>query len=141
MSDDPKERVAGVDGLLKMGKKGVDALAQEIGEEEAEFVFKYINQPDAEIVIPKLGIDKDIVSPLHIAARKDYTFAAELLLLNGAKPNATSLTDFNRTGKPNEIFLDGTPLELAVSTKMKKLLKSYGGTTTDMNFKPVKIKK
>ena len=52
-------------------------------------------------------------TPLHIAAERNHLFAAQLLLKAGAKvmPRDT---------------LGKTPLDLAVSGDMIKLLKSYG---------------
>lgn len=61
------------------------------------------------------GIDKDGMTPLHVAARLDNIMAAKILLREGAKvmPKDTS-------GK--------TPLDYAQSAAMIKLLKQNGAT-------------
>ncbi len=85
-SDNPKERVVGVDGLISMGSKGVKALAGVLGggEKEAEFLsknWKYYNTP-----IPG---DKLKRYPLHIAAESNFPDAARLIIDRGADLNTT----------------------------------------------------
>lgn len=59
--------------------------------------------------------DSDGRTPLHIAAKRNHLFAAQLLLEAGAK-----VIPGDKTGK--------TPLDFAESSEMIKLLKSHGAT-------------
>ncbi|MHC4664107.1 MAG: ankyrin repeat domain-containing protein [Planctomycetota bacterium] len=80
-SDDPKERIAGVDGFLGMGKKGVDALAGIVGggNEEAWFLNSVWNNIN--------GIAFMYTTPLMNAAINDYKDAVALLIDAGSNVN------------------------------------------------------
>ncbi|MHC4662897.1 MAG: ankyrin repeat domain-containing protein [Planctomycetota bacterium] len=117
-SDDAKERVAGVDGLLGMEKKGVDALAEVLGggKEEAEFLSDnwrkwasatpnhdkgrnrvHISASMGFVFSTELFIglgtnvnvkDDDGKTPLHVAALKGKKNTVALLIAKGADLNA-----------------------------------------------------
>ncbi|MHC4662708.1 MAG: ankyrin repeat domain-containing protein [Planctomycetota bacterium] len=90
-SDNPKERVAGVDSLLGMGKKGRKGLAEHYGCSELEVLFieGYWSTPNKKL--PGHG-DSDL-TPLHFAAQKGYIIAAFLLCDRGANVNARDSND------------------------------------------------
>ncbi|MHC4662889.1 MAG: ankyrin repeat domain-containing protein [Planctomycetota bacterium] len=90
-SDNPKERVAGVDGLLGMGKKGVETLAEVLGggKEEAEFLSAHVENADKAdgkydcvLGYQQLSI---ALSPMHNAVEMRYKYALETLLLEWDK--------------------------------------------------------
>ncbi|TET38444.1 MAG: ankyrin repeat domain-containing protein [Planctomycetota bacterium] len=81
-SDDPKERVAGVDGLIGMGEKGVTVLSQELrgGAKEAHFLKEYwqgFNKPVKDNQYKRY--------PLHLAAKVGFIDAAQLFISKGAE--------------------------------------------------------
>jgi len=122
-SDNPEEMLAGVDGLLAIGERGIVALGKELdgGSEAAEFLakrWKNINGIELyEIFGPKIVNE---VTPLHIAAMKGYKDAASLIIKKGAKVNA--LEELNNC----------TPLDLAIENnrhRISDLLRKHGGLT------------
>ena len=86
-SDNPKEQVNAVDGLLRRGEKGIDSLARNLkgGREAAEFLARHWDGIDKFI---KDGRYSEIMigeaRPLHIAVAKNYSDAVKLLIAKGA---------------------------------------------------------
>ncbi|MHC4663605.1 MAG: ankyrin repeat domain-containing protein [Planctomycetota bacterium] len=142
-SDDTKERIAGIDGFVSMGRNGLNALAGEIegGYEAAELLFKCWKNVNEK--------NSDGMTGLHLAAMKGYREATELLLAHGADIDAKD--DKRRTpiylaaentririaklligkkAKINSYNCDGyNPLDAAEKMKhleMKELLVSHG---------------
>jgi hypothetical protein len=115
-SDNPKERVAAVDGLLGMGGKGVEALTEVFGggKEEAEFLsenWKYYNR-----LLPDDWWQR---SPLHFAVKRNFYDSTQLLIDRGAIVNLKS--HYGRT-----------PLDLALEYEHERtinLLRAHGGKT------------
>jgi len=96
-SNTPKERVAGVDGLLGMGRIGSGELLTVLrGKTELDFLAINWKRPNAHV-----EGDGNRRSPLHIAAEFNYLNAARFLIDKGANVNAKDL-------------LDQTPLHRAV---------------------------
>ncbi|TET33823.1 MAG: ankyrin repeat domain-containing protein [Planctomycetota bacterium] len=86
-SDDPKEQVAGVSGLLDIGAKGRKALVEHYNcsEKEIEFLAKYwanCNEPVNE--------DEFGRYPLHLASEDGWKDAAGLFLTKGVSVNVKS---------------------------------------------------
>ncbi|MHC4661037.1 MAG: ankyrin repeat domain-containing protein [Planctomycetota bacterium] len=97
-SDNPEERLAGVEGLIEIGKAGRKALVEYHGcsTEEIEFVAVYwtYNKKSNEISETEL-------CPLHFAAAKGWNTAVELLISKGDDLNVRTADN-------------GTPLHYAV---------------------------
>ncbi|MHC4661912.1 MAG: ankyrin repeat domain-containing protein [Planctomycetota bacterium] len=79
-----EERVRGVTGLLRFGRKGLVVLAEELdgGEDAARLLaenWKNVNKPAKNGYLGRAA--------LHVAAEKGYLKAARLLIYNGASPD------------------------------------------------------
>ncbi|MHC4663465.1 MAG: ankyrin repeat domain-containing protein [Planctomycetota bacterium] len=87
-SDNPKECVAGVDGLLGMGKKGVDALETvlDVSKEEAEFLAGHWKDFDKVIPGEEMPGTRGVevrCRPIHFAAARGYFHIVEIFLCKG----------------------------------------------------------
>ncbi|MHC4661230.1 MAG: ankyrin repeat domain-containing protein [Planctomycetota bacterium] len=122
-SGDAKERVAGVDGLLGMGRKGIDALADILGggDNEAQFIVNYWLEPN------KLILNNRPYGhfPLHEVASWGYADACELLIEKGAEVNA-------KAGGWGQ-----TPLYWAVSSGHKAVSEILIAKGADVNAKEI----
>jgi ankyrin repeat protein len=119
-SEKPNERVVGVDGLLRMGRKGLDALVSVLGggKEEAEFLSKYWSHVNREIEIDWY--------PIHESVVKGYIDATKLIISKGAD---LSVKGYKALPGGNSIHPVGKPLNIAVKTgnlKMVEMLIRYG---------------
>ncbi|MHC4664220.1 MAG: ankyrin repeat domain-containing protein [Planctomycetota bacterium] len=88
-SDNPKERVAGVSGLLGMGKKGADALAETMNLKKpaVDFLTKHWSRVNGRIRHQWAWNHSTDCNPLHLAAKKGYLTIAGLLIVKGAEVN------------------------------------------------------
>ncbi|MHC4662712.1 MAG: hypothetical protein ACYS8W_13610 [Planctomycetota bacterium] len=122
-SENPEKRVAGVDGLLGMGKKGVNALALELdgGSKAAELVETYWQTDN--------GALDALYHPLHAAARNTYVVAAQLLLDKGVGINSCTSWE-TRDGGVWKKHYGPTPLDVTEDKGMIAFLRSHGGKTS-----------
>ncbi|TET38755.1 MAG: ankyrin repeat domain-containing protein [Planctomycetota bacterium] len=83
-SDDTKERVDGVTGLLASGTRGRKALAENYNGSEADIVFlaKHWGKTNSSV-----SGDEFERHPIHIAAKQGYIASIRLYILNGADVN------------------------------------------------------
>jgi len=107
-SDNPRERVSAIGGLLALGPKGLDVLAKELaGGMKA---VKLLEENWKDYNKPMDGVYEDYY-PLHIACESGFSDAAEILLLKGADHNV-----INPFGK--------TPLHCAAEKGHKRIVAS-----------------
>jgi len=96
-SDNPKERVTGVDGLLGMGRKGAEALERILGggKEEVVFLSKHWRKPVITLKV-LVGYEGNLegqwplyihTTPLHLAVENGFQSTVELFLLKGTDVN------------------------------------------------------
>ncbi|MHC4660276.1 MAG: ankyrin repeat domain-containing protein [Planctomycetota bacterium] len=121
-SEDPKERVAGVDGLLAMGKTGKKTLLEyyKCGKEEMDFLAKYWLKPN-EMIINNYTRRKSQF-PIHMACMYGYGITVSLLSDKGIDINSK-----NRLGS--------TPLHYAASNGHKDIVDFILSKGVDVNVK------
>ncbi|MHC4661057.1 MAG: hypothetical protein ACYS8W_05155 [Planctomycetota bacterium] len=133
-SDDPKEQVAGVNGLLKYRQKGKMAIRNTITDQmEAELIIKYWNDINASNVM--IDIDNGIhqvywrapCSPFRAAVDLNFLYATKLFLFKGVDVNERTYVKGCDGSETKYIWK--TPLDEATSEKMRYLLRSHGGKT------------
>ena len=119
-SSDPKERIAGVDGLLKLGKRGEAELIKNLDdpEEGVLFLIEHWNDFNAEI---ETEVGRRPV--LHYAIRKGYTVVVGLMI---DQFNVGRIISWNRC--PFVVFfadivqLDGVRLVVSFETQESAVL-------------------
>ncbi|MHC4660255.1 MAG: ankyrin repeat domain-containing protein [Planctomycetota bacterium] len=133
-SDKPKERVAGVEGLLKMGWKGSEALANALGGGRNEAKFLSGNLEYRGAPIPG---NADEQFPIHIAAENGYADSISLLVDGGADVNVkTGKTPSNHKHSLKiELRFEITPLLLAVMNSHISTARRLIGLGADVNAK------
>ncbi|TET32733.1 MAG: hypothetical protein E3J72_19015 [Planctomycetota bacterium] len=104
-SKDRKEKCAGVDGLILLGKAGKKELAMICngGMKEADFIIEYWKNVNVEIDKRNIAIllmeeyqknssqiNLKEFTPLHLAVMHDYITAVELLIAKGAEVNSNA---------------------------------------------------
>jgi hypothetical protein len=153
-SDDPDERVAGVDGLLGMGEKGVEILAHNLGGGRWEAEFLADNWKHRGRTIPG---DMDKRFPLHIASLGGYEDAVTFLIAKGADVNPkddcgdTPLLAAARNGHEDIIRIllennanpniqdnqDDTPLHQAAHEEYENIVKLLIEKGANVNVKDI----
>ncbi len=113
-SDNSKERIAGLKGLLDTGPKGIAALAGELsgGQKEAEFLEKCWKNPE--------NLKDGKYDPVHIAILDNYAESVKLLLDNGS--------DINQ-----KCIAERTPLNLAIEAGHEKIARLLIGRGANIN--------
>ncbi|TET32792.1 MAG: hypothetical protein E3J72_18790 [Planctomycetota bacterium] len=118
-SQEPKERVKGINGLFALGEKGKKAMRNtlNIDIKEIEFIEKYwtrVNDPMGD------NFKFKELYPIHYAALQGYNSAIELFIFNGAEVN-----EFDKSGS--------SPMYHAVDGGKKETVKLLLGKGVDVN--------
>ena len=90
-SDNPEDRVKGLESLLAIGNKGIDALSNNLkgGKQEADFLKSYWQYRDKKT--PKILYGR---TSFHQAAHKGYIDSVKLMLDSGLDINIKGKYDF-----------------------------------------------
>ncbi|MHC4661208.1 MAG: ankyrin repeat domain-containing protein [Planctomycetota bacterium] len=131
-SNDPKVRVAGIDGLLGMGDDGKRILYNlpDITESEIGFIITYWNKLDEKI-------DARMYEgfPLHLAVELKYINAVDLFLGKGADPDARTVDTSGMLSHPPSppMWQDLTPLHVAVFNRQLEAARILIDGKADIN--------